>query len=85
MIRPAKYMRLEQCVLRVAALLLEHLRELLVLPMAELEGLVSTRLGDAALVNLLDALNALFLLGLLEYNMTTDTLVYNEPVPRARS
>jgi len=77
-IRPTKYLKIEQCVLRVAALLLYEVRTVLAVPFPELDSLVSTRLGDAARANLNTAINLLYLMGLVEYNDATDTLIYIE-------
>ena len=46
MIQPAKYMRLSQCPLRVAAVLLEELQEFFAVPLPEVERLIRDRLGD---------------------------------------
>lgn len=78
MIRPEKYMKLEQCVLTVAATLINELRQVLFLTPAELEALVSERLGDTALTNLQNGINVLFLLGLLDYNASQDLFYLTE-------
>ncbi|MCP4656167.1 MAG: hypothetical protein GY856_12205 [bacterium] len=75
-------MKLEQCTLNVAALLLNEIRQVLELPLVQLEDLIKARLGDAALVNLQDAINVLYLLGLVEYNDAVDLFFYIEPNAR---
>ncbi len=74
MIRPTKHMKLEQCTLSVAALLLQEIKQLLVIPLVQLDDLVSLRLGDAALANLQNALNLLYLIGLIEYDDSSDVI-----------
>ena len=79
MIRPRKYMRLSQCALRVAAVLLDELRSFFTLPLPEVEPLILGRLGDQARANIPPALNLLFLLGLVDYRESNDSLEYVPP------
>ena len=76
MIQPRKYMRLSQCALRVAAVLLDELLSFFALPLPEVERLIRDRLGDEARTNIPHALNLLFLLGLLDYSDSNDSLQY---------
>lgn len=76
MIRPEKYMQLEQCTLNVAAAMLSEIRQVLVLPLSQLEDLVVSRLGDAALANLQSAINVLYLLGLIDYDDENDVFLF---------
>ena len=76
MIRPTKYMSLPQCALRVAAVLLGELRSLFALPLPDVEPLIRNHMGDEARANIPVALNVLFLLGLVDYQDTSDSLVY---------
>jgi len=76
MIRPTKYMRLEQCLLRVVALLLESFMTVPALPVSEINGFVAESLGEAATTNVQAAISLLYLLGAVEYDLTTDTLLY---------
>lgn len=77
MIQPEKYMRLSQCPLRVAAVLLEELQEVFAVPLPKVERLIRDRLGDDARANIPYALNLLFLLGLLDYSDLRDSLHYS--------
>ena len=83
MIRPTKYMRLSQCSLRVSAVLLGELQSLFALPLPDVEPLICTRLGDEARTNVSMALNLLFLLGLVDYQESSDSLVYLPPSKRS--
>ena len=69
-------MRLSQCALRVAAVLLEELQGFFTLPLPEAERLIRSRLGDEARANMPHALNLLFLLGLVDYSESDDCLYY---------
>ena len=77
MIQPRKYMRMSQCALRVAAVLLEELLDYLSLPLPEVDSLICKRLGDEARANIPYAINLLFLLGLLDYSESSDSLQYS--------
>ena len=59
----------------VAALLAQELRDLLQLPLSELEDLTATQLGEPALSNLPAAMNFLYLTGIVEYDDEADSLV----------
>lgn len=83
MIQPRKYMRLSQCALAVAAVLLEELQDFFALPLPTVDRLVTDRLGNDARVNLPDALNLLFLLGLIDYSESNDSLHYLSSVDRS--
>jgi len=74
MIRPAKYLDLETCVVRVAALVIEELRASSILPLTELTARICSRLGDASRPNILPALGLLFLLGKLDYHDEGDAV-----------
>lgn len=78
MIRPEKYMKLEQCTLSVAAALLREIRSVPALPLGQLEDLVSARQGHAALANLQNALSLLYLIGMIDYDETADAILYLE-------
>lgn len=76
MIRPTKYMKLSQCTLSVAAQILADLQPLVSLRPFELEERVMEKLGDVAVVNLQSALNLLYLVGLIEYDAPSDSIVH---------
>jgi len=80
--RPTKYLSLNQCALRVAALLLDEIRAVLAIRIREIEDLVTSKLGHGALANMLTAINTLYLLGLVRYDKVLDALVYIPPRDR---
>lgn len=82
MIRPEKYMRLGQCPLNVGATILGEIRQVLAVPPSQLEGLVASRLGDAALANFQNAINILYLLGLIDYDDQNDVFFFLEKSSR---
>lgn len=76
MIRPTKYMQVQTCSLRVAAIILANTRRLSAVPLAEIEDYVAHALGEPARVNVHPAINLLYLLGVIEYDSDADALVY---------
>lgn len=76
MIRPTKYLDLNTCVLNVAATVLPKLQEDRMIPLEELDATVRSCIGDTARFSFLSALNFLFLLGKLDYDKETDTVVF---------
>lgn len=78
MIRPAKHLNLDTCVLRAAAVLLSRLRE------ERLCGFVDLRasldgFGENADPVFMPTLHFLFLLGRLDYHPQTDSFEYLAP------
>lgn len=76
MIRPTKYMQVQTCSLRVAAVILAKTRRLSAIPLAEIEDSVAHALGEPARVNVHPAINLLYLLGAIKYDSDADALVY---------
>ena len=76
MIRPTKYLDLDTCVLRVAAIVLSELQLSRVVPLDELDIIVRSRAGEAARFNFLPALSFLFLVGRLDYDDNSDTILF---------
>lgn len=76
MIRPSKYMDLDTCVLRVAALLLSELNSAKAISITELSEIVKVRLGDDAKYNFLPALNFLYLVDRVTYDIEDQLIVY---------
>ena len=76
MIRPSKYMKLQQCPLLVAAVILQELQSLTVVIVSDIEESVADRLGDGATIHLQEANNLLFLFACLEYDEPSDVLVF---------
>jgi hypothetical protein len=75
MIRPTKYLDLRVCVIRLATLMLSELSAARALPLPELEARVLDEAGDSARLNLVPALNLLFLLGRVDYDDEADAVV----------
>lgn len=76
-------MNLSQCSLRVAAVILGELRSLYALPLPDVEPLIRSHVGDEARAHVPVALNVLFLLGLANYQDSSDSLVYVPPRRRS--
>ena len=78
MIRPAKHLDLNTCVLRVASILLAKLQSVRVCTYVDLETSLS-EIGEDAEVTYVHAVHLLFLLGRVEYHPQTDSLEYVQP------
>ena len=78
MIRPAKHLDLNTCVLRAASILLSKLQSARVCTYADLRASLSV-IGEDADVNFAHAVHLLFLLGRVEYHPQTDSLEYLQP------
>ena len=76
MIRPTKYLNLQQCALNVAALVIREVRRLRSASLVDLDSLVRHRLGDAAMANFQEAVSTLYLLGVIEYEDSEDALLW---------
>lgn len=79
MIRPAKHLDLNSCVLRAASILLSKLQSMRVCPYDELRTSLSV-IGEDADITFLHAVHLLFLLGRVDYHPQTDSLEYIQPV-----
>lgn len=78
MIRPAKHLNLNTCVLRVASRLLARLQRERICRFNELRDSVSD-LGEDADVVFLPTIHFLYLLGRVEYHPQTDSFEYLQP------
>lgn len=78
MIRPAKHLNLNTCVLRVASRLLARLQRERICRFNELRDSVSD-LGEDADVVFLPTVHFLYLLGRVEYHPQTDSFEYIQP------
>jgi hypothetical protein len=78
MIRPTKYLDLNTCVLRVAAIVLSELRLSRAMPLDELDAIVRSRAGESARFNFLPALSFLFLTGKLDYDDDADAVLLSK-------
>lgn len=77
MIRPAKHLNLETCVLRAAATLLVRLREERICRFLDLRNALEA-LGEDAEPIFMPTLHFLFLLGRIDYHPQTDSFEYLE-------
>lgn len=75
MIRPAKHLDLNTCVLRAASILLSKLQSARVCTYTDLSASLSV-MGDGADVIFVQAIHLLFLLGRVDYHPQTDSLEY---------
>ncbi len=78
MIRPAKHLNLNTCVLRVASKLLARLQRERICRFNELRDSLSA-LGEDADVVFLPTVHFLYLLGRVEYHPQTDSFEYLQP------
>jgi hypothetical protein len=75
MIRPAKHLDLNTCVLRAASILLSKLQSVRVCTYADLRASLSV-IGEDADVTFVHTVHLLFLLGRVDYHPQTDSLEY---------
>lgn len=78
MIRPAKHLNLDTCVLRAAATLLVRLREERICRFSDLRTSLDP-FGEDAEPVFMPTLHFLFLLGRIDYHPQTDSFEYLEP------
>ncbi len=78
MIRPAKHLNLDTCVLRAAAVLLSRLREERLCGFSDLRASLGA-FGEDADPVFMPTLHFLFLLGRIDYHPQTDSFEYLEP------
>lgn len=78
MIRPAKHLNLNTCVLRAASRLLVRLQQDRVCRFSDLQASLAD-LGDDAEVVFLPTVNFLYLVGRVEYHPQTDSFEYLQP------
>jgi hypothetical protein len=78
MIRPAKHLNLNTCVLRAASILLSNLQSTRVCTYTDLRASLSM-LGEDVDVTFIQAVHLLFLLGRVDYHPQTDSLEYIQP------
>ena len=79
MIRPAKHLDLNSCVLRAASILLSKLQSTRVCTYADLRASLSV-IGEDADVTFVHAVHLLFLLGRVDYHPQTDSLEYMQSI-----
>ncbi len=80
MIKPNKYTNIDLCVVNIGGVILKSLYSCPIQTYEELENLVANTYGESAKVVFINALSFLYLLGLIEYQPSTDTitLINNE-------
>ena len=75
MIRPSKYMDLENCVLSVAATIISVLKESLAMSISELDETIQVRIGKDARFNFFQSMNLLYVTGKIDYDDDSDKIV----------
>ena len=78
MIRPAKHLNLDTCVLRAAAILLSRLRDERLCHFSDLRTSLEL-FGEDAEPIFMPTIHFLFLLGRIDYHPQTDSFEYIEP------
>ena len=78
MIRPAKHLDLNSCVLRAASILLSKLQSTRVCTYSDLRASLSV-IGEDADITFIHAIHLLFLLGCVDYHPQTDSLEFIQP------
>ena len=78
MIRPAKHLNLNTCVLRAASRLLARLQRERICRFADLQASLAD-LGDDAEVVFLPTIHFLYLVGRVDYHPQTDSFEYLQP------
>lgn len=78
MIRPAKHLNLNTCILRAASRLLVRLQRERICRFADLRASLS-ELGDDAEVVFLPTIHFLYLVGRVDYHPQTDSFEYLQP------
>jgi len=76
MIRPTKYMDPKTCVLNVSTEILDELLRVDAINLQELDGLIQTRVDEKARINFISAINFLYLLGCIDYDIESDAIYY---------
>jgi hypothetical protein len=74
MLQPTKYLNLRTCLLNVASIMISELGEQRVLRLSELDEKIRADAGESANFNFLPALNFLFLTGVLDYDVASDSV-----------
>lgn len=76
MIRPTKYMDPNTSILNVSAEVLAELMKTSIRTLQELDELVQTRIEEKARINFIPAINLLYLIGCIDYDVETDAVYY---------
>lgn len=75
MIRPTKYLDLSTSVIRISAFILKELKVAKAIQIRELDEIVRNNLGENSRFNFIASLNFLYLVGKIDYEETTDSLI----------
>lgn len=78
MIRPTKYLDLSTSVIRISAFILKELKAAKSIQIHELDEIIRNNLGDNSRFNFIASLNFLYLVGKIDYEETTDSLIYTD-------
>ena len=76
MIRPTKYMDPKTSVLGISAEILAELLNINIITLQELDDLVQSRIDEKARINFIPAMNFLYILGCLDYDIESDAVYY---------
>lgn len=74
MLSPTKYLDLRSCLLHVAASMILELRQYRAIRISELDDKIQMSLGENAKYSFLPALSFLFITGIIDYDIATDTV-----------
>lgn len=78
MIRPTKYLDLNTSVIRISAFILKELKVAKAIQIHELDEIIRNNLGENSRFNFIASLNFLYLVGKIDYEETTDSLIYTK-------
>lgn len=76
MIRPTKYMDLKTGVLNIAAEILAELQVTYAVSLGELDQQIQDRIDKSARINFVPALNFLYAIGCIDYDINADAIYY---------
>jgi hypothetical protein len=79
MLQPTKYLDFRTCLLNVASIIILELREYHALRLSELDEKIRANTSESAKFNFLPALNFLFLTGVVEYDVESDSVYLLSP------
>ena len=74
MLQPTKYLDLRACLLNVASIIIIELREYRAIRLVELEEKVKANSLESSKFNFLPALSFLFITGIVDYDVSSDSV-----------
>ncbi len=75
MILPDKYLDLQICVMNISSFILKELSTSKMMQLDALSNMMTANLGEDSKYNFMPALNFLFLLGKVQYDLKSDSIV----------